>query len=235
MTTIDDSSVASVDEPVAVSGPALSWPKLVALVTAFAFLAGAVVYYFENRPTSEGSVDVGFYRDMVFHHEQAVEMSLIELGKGADPIVRGFAQEIVIFQQYEIGRMDEQLRRWGLGRHQYTDTAMRWMGEPTPVRRMPGLATEDQMQALRDAEGAAADALFLDLMAEHHRAGAHMAEYAAQRADDPGVRDLAARMARNQSIEIAEFAQTAQRLGFDINIAPYRSSAEQDDHTKHGD
>lgn len=98
---------------------------------------------------------------------------------------------------------------------------MGWMDAPVPVDEMPGLATEAQMDALKAAEGAEADALFLDLMAEHHRGGAHMAAFAAEQADDPGVRALAARMARNQAIEIAEFAQTAKRRGFAIEIPPY--------------
>lgn len=232
MPTIDDQPDEELADEAWLPGPLLSWPKLVTLVAAFAFLAGAVVYYFDNRPASASSVDGGFYRDMVFHHEQAVQMSLIELGNGTDPTVRDFAQEIVIFQQYEIGRMDEQLRQWGLTRHDETDTAMSWMGHPTPLRTMPGLATDDQLDALRAAKGANADALFLDLMAEHHRAGAQMAEYAVQHADDGGVRALAQRMARNQSIEIGEFAQTAARLGYAIDIAPYESDSSE--HSAHG-
>lgn len=88
------------------------------------------------------------------------------------------------------------------------------------------------MGALRGAEGADADALYLDLMAEHHRGGAHMADFAADQADDPGVRALAARMARNQAIEIAEFARTAKRRGFDIEVPPHVSATTQ--HTVHG-
>ena len=206
MTAIDDPTTPAPDELDHRSGPALSWLRVIVLVTACAFLAGAAVYFVENRPVSSASVDAGFYRDMIFHHDQAVEMSLIELGAGEDPVVRRFAQEIVLFQRYEIGRMDEQLRQWGIGHHDDGDTAMAWMDAPVPVREMPGLATDEQMDALRAACGAEADELFLDLMAEHHRAGALMAEHAADHADDDGVRDLARVMARNQSIEINEFA-----------------------------
>lgn len=65
-----------------------------------------------------------------------------------------------------------------------------------------------------------ADALFLELMAEHHRGGIHMADYAADNASDPGARALAARMARNQAIEVNEYARTAERLGLDVDIEP---------------
>ena len=45
-----------------------------------------------------------------------------------------------------------------------------------------------------------------------------MATVAAREAKDAGVRRLAAKMARNQSIEVNEFAQTAERYGFDVDI-----------------
>lgn len=213
-------------------GPSLSWPILISLVAGFTFLGGAVVYSIADRRTPPTAVDVGFYKDMTLHHDQAVEMALLELANGSDPTVRAFAQEIVILQQYEIGRMDQQLRSWGVARPADGDTAMGWMGDPTPVEAMPGLADDDEMEALARARGAEADALFLALMAEHHRAGAHMADYAAEHAEDPGVRALARRMAKNQPVEIAEFAQAARRLGLGLEIQPYeRRSSEHDEHS----
>lgn len=203
-------------------GPRLSWGRLVLLVAAFCFLAGAVGYFLaQDHPPAKASVDVGFSLDMIRHHEQAVQMALIELSKGESAVVRAFAQEIVIFQQWEIGRMDQLLSDWGYGRDPDRDTAMGWMDMPVPIAAMPGMASDEQLDALRSAQGAEADALFLDLMAEHHRGGVHMAAYAADKASSGDVRDLAARMARNQSVEINEFIQTAERLGFDIDIAPY--------------
>jgi uncharacterized protein (DUF305 family) len=56
-------------------------------------------------------------------------------------------------------------------------------------------------------------------MAIHHAGGLHMAQYAAANADDEDVRELAERMVYNQSIEINEYAQTAERLGLDVEIA----------------
>lgn len=47
-----------------------------------------------------------------------------------------------------------------------------------------------------------------------------MADYAAANASDPGVRALAARMARNQAIEVNEYARTAEQLGVDVDIEP---------------
>jgi uncharacterized protein (DUF305 family) len=202
-------------------------PRVVAVVLVALFFGGAVGYFIGvGRPPGNDSVDVGFYRDMTAHHDQAIQMALTELANGENTTVRAFAQEVVIFQRWEMGRMYEQLLDWDAGTGPQ-DTAMRWMGMPVPSTAMPGLATEEQLQALRDAEGADADALFLDLMAEHHRGGAHMSAYAATHADDPDVRALAQLMKRNQGIEIAEFRQTAERLGFDVDIAPYDATDPQ--------
>jgi len=194
----------------------VSWGRVLAVALVMAFFGGAVGYVVgSGRSPSAESVDVGFYRDMTVHHDQAVRMSLIELRNGENLTVRSFAQEIVIFQRWEMGRMYERLRGWGITSEPPT-TAMAWMGMPVPASSMPGLATDEQMRTLQNARGAEADALFLELMAEHHRGGAHMAGYAAKHAGHADVRSLAATMERNQIMEIAEFKQTAERYGLDV-------------------
>ncbi|MGE3619176.1 MAG: DUF305 domain-containing protein [Acidimicrobiia bacterium] len=210
------------DEP-AIPAGGLSWGRVVAVVLVAAWFGGAVGWVLGNRSDDPGpgSVDAGFYLDMIAHHEQAVEMALVELARGDNAVVRSFAQEVVIFQQYEIGRMDEALESWGLSRADRAEQAMGWMGMPVAHDAMPGLATPEQMAELRQAEGSDADARFLELMAEHHRGGVHMATYAADHAAEASVRDLAALMARNQAVEINEYRQTAERYDLDADIEPY--------------
>jgi len=218
MTELDESADVG-PEPDAQAGIPLR--RVVAVVLVALFFGGAVGFFVaSDRPPGADSVDVGFYRDMTAHHDQAIQLAAIELRNGENTVVKGFAQEIILSQRWENGRMYEQLLDWGASTAP-AETAMAWMGMPVPAKAMPGLATDDQVAALRDAKGAEADALFLDLMAEHHRGGAQMAAYAARNADNADVRDLARVMERNQSIEIAEFRQTAERFGFDIDIAPY--------------
>ena len=179
----------------------------VASVAAMLYLAGALGYMVgirSDRPPGSDSVDVGFLQDMISHHEQAIEMANIELAGGAVPDVEAFAREILAFQAYEVGVMEGQLAEWGRNPDQRGPTAMAWMDLPVPVEEMPGLASEGEMQTLARAEGRDLDALFVPLMQDHHRGGIHMAEYAADAAADPAVRELAARMARNQRIEVEE-------------------------------
>lgn len=200
----------------------LSWPKVIVTVIAFCWLAGVLGWFIGQRDTSPGvdSVEAGFYLDMIAHHDQARTMALMELERGENPTVRAFAQEIVIFQQYEIGLMDQSLAGWGISRADRPAKAMGWMGMPVPLDKMPGMATEEQLREFSGLSGAAADAKFLELMAEHHRGGVHMAAYARANTRDAGVRRLATLMERNQSIEVNEFRDTAKRYGFDVDIEP---------------
>lgn len=213
----DETNETAADVDPVRGGMWLSWPRLVALVAAFGFLAGAVVYFVDTTEPAPDAVDIGFYQDMTTHHEQAVELSLLELANGADPTSATFAKEILIFQSREIGIMATRLKDWGESGERPA-AAMEWMDMGLAVDEMPGMATAQQVDALSAAEGQAADALFLELMAEHHRGGIHMASYAAEHADEAEVRELAGRMARFQAIEVNEMAQTAERQGLDIAI-----------------
>jgi uncharacterized protein (DUF305 family) len=211
----------------------LSWGRALVLAAALAFLGFAVgVFVSRDQPPGEGSVDVGFYRDMTAHHQQALSLATLELANGENATVRSYAREVLTFQSYEVGVMHQTLSEWGYSSEQQSDEAMAWMdtpGMPVPADQMPGYVTEDQIDELNQARGRAADSLFLELMAEHHRGGLHMADYAADNASDEGVRQLAARMAHNQAQEINEYRDTARRLGYDITIQPSNVPADVPD------
>jgi uncharacterized protein (DUF305 family) len=200
------------------SGP--SWAQALVLAVAVGFLGVTLGLFIWGRDTSPGSdsVDVGFLQDMISHHEQALQMATLELANGSDPTVLEFAREVLLFQSMEIGSMDRLLDTYNASRGDPERDAMTWMDMSTPVDQMPGMATEEQMDALRAARGTESDTLFLELMAEHHRGGIHMAQYAAENADTSDVRELAEAYAYNQSIEINEYASLARRLGLPITI-----------------
>jgi uncharacterized protein (DUF305 family) len=215
----DEADEGGDDEEEAAGG--LSWARALVLAAALAFLGFAVgVFVSRDTPPGDDSVDVGFYRDMVVHHQQALGLSALELAYGEDMTVRTFAREVLTFQSYEVGVMSQTLSDWGLTPGHPSGEAMGWMGMPTPVEQMSGLVSEDQLDEMRAARGREADALFLELMAEHHRGGLHMAEYAAEHAGGDDVRELAGRMVRNQAQEINEYRVAADREGYDITIAP---------------
>jgi uncharacterized protein (DUF305 family) len=195
--------------------PGLSYPKVAVLVAVCALLAGALGWVLGDRSSGEdtggSAVDEGFVVDMRTHHEQAIEMALLELAAGEHEEVIAYAREILVRQNVELGLMAAELEDWGVPVGERPPTAMAWMGTPVPVEEMPGLASEAEMAALREATGQEADRLFLQLMVEHHRGGVHMAEYAAEHGTADDVRRLAASMAAIQSVEIDEFLATARR------------------------
>jgi len=216
---LDDLATAPVD----VDEPArrgLSWGRVGVLVVAMAFLGFAVgLVVTRDRPPGAGSVDVGFLQDMLTHHDQALGVATLELAYGQDPVVRSYAREVLSEQAYETGVMTQMLAGWGVTRDDRSDEAMAWMGMPVPVAEMPGLLSDEQMDQIKAARGRDLDTLFLQMMAEHHRGGLHMAQAAAADAGDPAVRALAERMNRNQAGEINEYRQTAIRFGVEIQPA----------------
>jgi uncharacterized protein (DUF305 family) len=202
-------------------GPGVGWARALVLAAATAFLGLAVgIFVSRDDPPGEGSVDVGFYQDMLTHHKQALGVATLELSYGEDSVVRSYAAEVLMFQAQEVGVMRQALADWGYDPDARPDVAMAWMGMPVPTDQMPGLLDDDQMSRMQEARGADADRLFLELMAEHHRGGLHMAGQARSDAADADVRRLAGLMARAQAQEINEYRLHAERAGIDVDIPP---------------
>ena len=207
------------DEPGGPGGLIVPWATFVALLVAVAMLGGVVgLLLTRDRHPGSDSVDVGFYQDMTTHHEQAVLMAQLGVFNSENQTVRSMAQEIIVLQSVQIGEMRTDLETWGHSTTERPDRAMEWMSMSVPYEEMPGMATEAELDALQAARGAEADALFLELMAEHHRGGIHMAQYAEAEAGEESVRLFANRMGRSQALEVNEFAALADDLGLGITI-----------------
>jgi uncharacterized protein (DUF305 family) len=193
--------------------------RLLALAVALVFLGVGIGLALQSRSSSHpgaGSVDVGFLQDMRYHHDQATQMSLAYLQKPAadqDPALRTVAAEILLEQQLEAGAMVQLLHEYGQPEANDTGTGMAWMSMPLPVAQMPGMATPEEIAALKAATGRDADILYCKLMIAHHQGGLHMAEYAAGQAKESRVRQLATSMMKGQADEIIELQQIQARLG----------------------
>ncbi len=159
-------------------------------------------------------VDQGFLQDMRYHHDQAVQMAYFYLTEVDEPHPRlsMLAEEILLSQQMEAGRMVQMLRNFGLSEVNDTGVAMGWMGHEMPIDEMDGLASQEQLDEFAAATGDEASRIFAELMIEHHRGGVHMAEYAVDRADNSAVRSFAQSMIRGQSAEITELQTVVDEL-----------------------
>lgn len=185
----------------------------VGLVAAAAGLAAGVLLtgaLLRPAVPAEGSVDVGFARDMQVHHDQAVEMAVLVRDRSQDPEVRQVALDILLTQQQQQGQMHGWLSAWGLPLVG-SEPPMAWAGDghrhaagasDDGRAAMPGLVTAEDMERLSEASGAEADRLFLTLMLPHHEGGVEMARAAVDQASRPEVRALADAIIRSQEAEI---------------------------------
>ncbi|WP_306360652.1 DUF305 domain-containing protein [Nocardia sp. CC227C] len=208
-------------------------PALVVLGVIGVLLIGFALGVFARIPLDGSSepnpnaVDIGFSQDMSVHHAQAVEMAGVALAESDDPAVKSLAYDILTSQQNQLGRMHAWLQLWGEPLLP-TGGYMGWMAEPGsahshggeaapehtgPVPTMPGMASQEDLVALRQATGTAQDVLFLQLMLRHHLGGVPMTDYAVERAETAGVRDLAEKMARTQSGEVTLMTQMLAARG----------------------
>lgn len=190
------------------------------IIAAIALLVigfGAGVLFAPDRSggPEPGAVDIGFAQDMSAHHTQAVEMSGIALLGSADPAVQRLAYDILTTQQSQIGRMQGWLQMWGAPARG-TDGYMGWMHDTGlgddqhsgghdhssgAVAAMPGMASTEDIQRLRDARGTDLDVLFLQLMLRHHQGGVPMLEYGAEHAETGEIGILAGQMLAAQQGE----------------------------------
>ncbi|MFI5540379.1 DUF305 domain-containing protein [Nocardia sp. NPDC051900] len=153
------------------------------------------------------STETGFVQDMIAHHNQAL-LLVQRLDGGADPAVRALAQQIADTQRTEIGMMLGWLR---MARLAVTNPhPMAWMHAEADHEHhataahatMPGMASQDELDALAAARGAEAATGFLRLMQRHHYGGIQMAQAADRRLNGGMVEQIARDMISTQGQEV---------------------------------
>lgn len=181
----------------------------VAVVLGFGVAVGAAMEDDHSgtgsaRPgTGPTAVDIGFSQDMIVHHEQAVLMAQLVRSRTQDAKIAALAAGIEDDQLLDIGTMRGYLTLWQAPILP-SGPPMTWMsdaGHHAAMPTMPGMATTDEMNALRKATGAAMDTMFLRLMLRHHEGGQAMLADAAAHANVEAVRALASRIAFHQQEE----------------------------------
>ena len=192
-------------------------PLNIILMGIVAMLAAGSVGFSIGRSDSvaaHNNVDTGFLQDMRIHHEQAVTMSVVYLGASpkGNLLLNMIAKEIMFAQSAEGGRMVQMLRMFGEAETNESDIAMSWMGMPTPLDEMIGMASSDEMDTLYKSRGEEADKIFATLMIAHHKGGLHMAEYAKSNAKNKEVIAFADSIIQSQESEIYELEKALSQL-----------------------
>ena len=175
-------------------------------------------------PSAAGSVathndaDVRFAQGMIPHHQQAIEMSDMLLGKqGIDPEVISLADEIKNAQGPEIEQMQGWLQEWGASSSPAPATSTAMPGHDMPAHQMPGrdmgkmpgmggsghgMMSEADMAALQNAQGAEASRLFLTQMIAHHKGAIMMAQQEIDNGQFPAAVEMARNIVSSQQAEI---------------------------------
>jgi len=181
-------------------------PAIGLLLLALGIAAGMLIE--SRRAPQDDSAEAGFARDMATHHAQAVDMSFAVLDNAGDEEVRTLAADIIVTQSTQRGVFMGWLQQWGLPQAS-ARPRMAWMpghSHAVPASGgvlMHGMATDAEIQRLRDAHGVAAEILFLQLMIRHHEGGIIMARALLDLTGRREVAQMAKSIDEGQRAEIA--------------------------------
>jgi uncharacterized protein (DUF305 family) len=131
-------------------------------------------------------------------------MSMIAHANSTNPAVVNLAGDIALTQHGQINYMQAWLRDWHLS-PTGSQAPMAWMPDSAGSvvnGLMPGMATPEEMAALRKATGKDLDIQYLTLMRQHHLGGIHMAQGILKLSHNDDVTWLAQTMVTSQQGEI---------------------------------
>ncbi len=117
------------------------------------------------------AADVKFMRDMIAHHQQALDMSVLVAERTSRNAMIELARRIEASQNDEIEFMQAWLRERG-----EAPADVNWHHHAEEDHAMEGMATMEQMTELEASSGPAFDSLFLRLMIVHHEGALTMVE-----------------------------------------------------------
>jgi uncharacterized protein (DUF305 family) len=134
-----------------------------------------------------------FAQGMIPHHEQAVEMSQMMLGKKDIPAaVTDLATRIKAAQAPEIETMTGWLKSWN-------ESATMGAGHT-----MDGMMGDDDLKQLEAAQGTEAAKLFLKQMVAHHQGAVTMAKTETSQGKNPDAINLSQNIVTAQEAEIKD-------------------------------
>lgn len=149
------------------------------------------------------SADIAFAQNMTVHHSQAVEMATYLYERTNDEGLRTMAYDIMLSQQGQIGMMQGWLELWG-------QPATAPLGA---MQQMMGMATQEQVNALKTLPSPELEKQFLELMIRHHQGGVAMAQEELQKGSQPNVKRLADNIVKGQQAEIEYMQGLLQKMG----------------------
>ncbi|MFG6197266.1 DUF305 domain-containing protein [Nonomuraea sp. JJY05] len=148
------------------------------------------------------AADIKYVQDMIVHHRQALDMSLLAPSRAESAQLKNLAGRIKDAQGPEI---------------QFMTTWLREQQQTVPDHHaahegMPGMATPAQMEALKAAKGKDFDRMFLELMINHHLGAIKMSEQVLTSGSHIRIEELAGDVSVTQTAEIRRMQQMQSAL-----------------------
>ncbi|UTM39896.1 DUF305 domain-containing protein (plasmid) [Rhodococcus pyridinivorans] len=173
-----------------------------------------------DEAAAHNDADVMFAQMMIPHHSQAIEMSDMLLAKQDIPAeVSALAEQIKAAQGPEIAQLESWLNHWGepaqmpeTGNNDMPGMDMDEGMDGMEDMQMEGMMSEEDMQALSDAQGTDAARLFLEQMITHHEGAVEMAQTEIAEGQFPGAVEMARTIVDTQQQEIETMRELLSTL-----------------------
>lgn len=176
---------------------------ILATLIALTTLVGISACSDSDKASAEfNNADVTFAQEMIPHHRQATEMAGLAEGRTENAQVLELADKIEAAQEPEIETMTGWLKSWDKEVPSDSGGEMEGMDHGSSSSDMPGMMSDEDMAALKDASGAAFDKQFLTMMIEHHEGAVEMAKTEISDGKDNDAVDLAKKIQNDQEAEI---------------------------------
>ncbi|MEU8677778.1 DUF305 domain-containing protein [Streptomyces sp. NPDC048560] len=159
-------------------------------------------------PRAFNDADVTFAQAMIPHHQEALEMAGMADGRASDQRIRTLAGQIEEAQAPEIKTLRSWLTSWG----KPESPGMEHSGTGHGGGDMPGMMSDEDMDALVDAVGTDFDRRFAQMMIEHHNGAIDMAKDEQENGLSGAAKKFAGKVIDDQSTEIKQMQSVLDQL-----------------------
>ena len=147
---------------------------------------------------ADAPYDLQYLDSMIHHHNGAIMMAKMVLGKTERPELKAFAQKIIDDQSKEIDYMKGLREQWYAGKPQAVNMEM-----PGMIGGMK-IMTSEHMKEMDQMPPAHFDEHFLNMMIAHHEGAVTMSKEAQKKAEHPEIKQLAEKIIAAQGPEIEQ-------------------------------
>lgn len=164
----------------------------------------------DEASASFNDADVTFAQDMIPHHAQATEMAELAAGRTDNADILDVADQISAAQGPEIKTMSGWLKSWDREVPSAGDEMEGMDHGSSSSSDMPGMMSDEEMSALKDASGTEFDQQFLTMMLAHHEGAIDMAKVEERDGKFNDAVALAKQIQRDQAAEISQMERLLQ-------------------------